>query len=113
MSFRICPECGAENTSYHCDTCGRVERTPEQIRRDVEALQRPRYHSIGFCIRRVAKDPERFRGRTMCAWPHKIYPTRAAAESSIGTESPCLVEDRRWDYHVTEVFMRVEDDHAD
>lgn len=40
MSFHICPECGAENTSYHCDTCGRVERTAEQKLHDVLVFQR-------------------------------------------------------------------------
>jgi hypothetical protein len=40
MSFHVCPECGAENTSYHCDECGRIERTPEQIRLDVLVMQK-------------------------------------------------------------------------
>jgi hypothetical protein len=40
MSFHVCPECGAENTSYHCDECGRIERTPEQIKLDVAIMQR-------------------------------------------------------------------------
>jgi hypothetical protein len=40
MSFRTCPECGAEGTSYRCDECGRIELTDEQKRLDVLVMQR-------------------------------------------------------------------------
>lgn len=48
MSFRTCPECGSENTSYRCDECGRIERTPEQIAHDVAEFQLKREVSSGL-----------------------------------------------------------------
>lgn len=45
MSFRICPECGAECTAYRCEECGRIELTVEQVEHDVLAMQAGRVMS--------------------------------------------------------------------
>ncbi len=54
---------------------------------------------LGYYIRRTYKVPPHA-GKTVCANSHRIYPTRAEAESDMA-----MIDDRRFWFDVAPVFL--------
>ncbi len=57
---------------------------------------------LGYYIRRTWKNPVP-RGKTMCAWPHTIYPTKKAANDDLKNHWGKL--DTRFTYDIAEVWV--------
>lgn len=67
-------------------------------------------HLIGYFIRRSAKDPHAFRGKTICAYPHTIFTTSGHAFEALRQARLDDALDPRFDHDVTEAWMHVEDE---
>ncbi len=56
---------------------------------------------LGYCVRRTAKNPEHWRGRTVSATLHMVYTTHDEAAAAI---PDMAANDSRFDYDVAEVW---------
>ncbi len=64
---------------------------------------------IGYFIRRTYRTPPPI-GKTICAQPHRIYPTRQDAEDAADRVCASAYFDNRYTYDIAEAWMRTEED---
>ena len=65
--------------------------------------------SVGWVICRTWNGA-RVDGKTWCAWPHTLFPTRDAAMTALGHAMARKRLDTQYEYDVREVFMILDEE---